>query len=142
MTEKHEKKKASKIIAGEWHAELLGPGSLHLGGAINLTPSPHAIEFSWLTFPAVVEGPTKSLLAAVIVLMAPAEVVVHEHPGTLMNNGLVTLVDLYVTRPLFSDVWSRVEGDKVKDIRFTVQEGGDRKWPISDWSMVLKLGER
>lgn len=142
MSEKRQKKSAPKIVPGEWHAELLGPSSLHLGGATNLSPSPHAIEFSWLTFPAVVKGPTKSPLAAVIVLMAPAEVVVHEHPGGLMNNGLVTLINLFVTRPLFSDILSRVEGDKVKDIRFTVQEGGDRKWPISDWSMVLKLGKR
>jgi hypothetical protein len=45
---------------------------LHLGGAISLTPTPHAIEFSWVTFPALARSPNKVGLAAVIVLIVPA----------------------------------------------------------------------
>src|ERR1700722_12769463 len=112
-----------KITPGEWRAELLGAQSLHLGGAINLTPSPHAIEFSWLTLPAIARGPNKIVLAAVVVLMAPAEPMVHEYPGSMMANGMVTMIDFIVTRPLFSDLLPRIEGGKVKYIRFTLRDG-------------------
>jgi hypothetical protein len=140
MPKKREQQKASKIIPGEWRAELLGTPSLHLGGEINLTPSPHAIEFSWLTVPALLCGPNKVRLAAVVVLMAPAEPVVHEYPGSMMANGLVTMIDLIVTRPLFSDLLPRIEGGKVRDLRFSVRDSDDQKWPISSWSMTVHLG--
>lgn len=81
MTERYSDRKKPKIVPGDWRAELLGPGSVHLGGAINLSPSPHAIEFSWVTFPALAHGPNKVGLPAVIVLIVPAEVVAQDHPG-------------------------------------------------------------
>jgi hypothetical protein len=140
MPQKREQQKVSKIIPGEWRAELLGAPSLHLGGETNLTPSPHAIEFSWLTVPTLARGPNKVGLAAVVVLMAPAEPVGHEYPGLMMANGLVTMIDLIVTRPLFSDLLPRIEGGKVKDLRFSVRDGGDRKWSISSWSMTVHFG--
>jgi xanthine/uracil permease len=98
MAEKCGNTKKSKVIPGEWHAELLGAGSVHLGGATNLSASSHAIEFSWVTLPAAAHGPNKIVLAAVVVLMVPAEVVSHEHPGSIMQNGLMTMSDLFVTR--------------------------------------------
>jgi len=67
MPEKREQRKASKIITGDWRAEFLGPPSLHFGGTINLTPSPHAIEFSWLTLPALAWGPNRNEFAPVVV---------------------------------------------------------------------------
>jgi hypothetical protein len=137
MSEKRERRKSTKIITGDWCAEFLGPPSLHLGGTINLTPSPHAIEFSWLTLPALAHGPNKNEFAAVVVLMAPAEPIVQEYPGLLMINGLVTMIDLIVTRSLFSDLLPRIEDGRMKDVRFTVQGGDDRKWSISTWSMTI-----
>lgn len=138
MAEKQEHRKAPKVIAGDWRAEFLGPPSLHFGGTINLTPSPHAIEFSWLTLPALARGPNKNEFAAVIVLMAPAEPVVQDHPGLMMINGPVTMIDLVVTRSLFSDVLPRLEDGKFKEVRFTVQDGDDRKRMISSWSMTIR----
>ena len=110
MPQKREQQKVSKIIPGEWRAELLGAPSLHLGGETNLTPSPHAIEFSWLTVPTLARGPNKVGLAAVVVLMAPAEPVGHEYPGLMMASGLVTMIDLIGEGPsIFGSGWRRSE---------------------------------
>ena len=68
MSEKREHRKAPKVIAGDWRAEFLGLPSTHLGGTMNLKPTPHAIEFSCLTLPALARGPDKSEFAAVVVL--------------------------------------------------------------------------
>jgi hypothetical protein len=136
MSEKREQRRVPRILAGEWRAEFLGTPSLHLGGTINLTPSPHAIEFSWLTLPALARGPNKIEFATVLVLMAPAEPVVQEHPGLMMINGLLTMIDLVVTRSLFSDLLPRIEDGRMKDVRFTVEDGDDRKRSISSWSMT------
>jgi hypothetical protein len=141
MSEKREQRKVPKLIAGDWRAEFLGSPSLHLGGTINLTPSPHAIEFSWLTLPALARGPNNNEFAAVVVLMAPAEPVVHEHPGMMMINGLLTMIDLVVTRSLFSDLLPRIEDGKFKEVRFTVHDGDDRKRTISSWSMTIRQRE-
>ena len=62
--------KIPKIVPGAWQAELLGAGSVQLGGATNLSPSPHAIELSYLTLPALARGPNKIGLPAVIFVMA------------------------------------------------------------------------
>jgi hypothetical protein len=142
MPEKREQRKAPKVIAGEWRAEFLGSPALHLGGTINLSPEPHAIEFSWLTLPALARGPNKHEFAAVVVLMAPAEPVVQEHPGLMMINGLVTMIDLVVTRSLFSDLLPRLEDGKFKEVQFTVQDGDDRKRTISSWSMTIRERDR
>jgi hypothetical protein len=95
-----------------------------------------------MTLPAAAHGPNKIVLPAVVVLMVPAEAVSHEHPGSIMQNGLMTMIDLVVTRPLFSDLLPKIENGKVKVIRFTVQDGGDQKWPISSWGVTLKLSDR
>ena len=71
MSEKREQRKIPRIIAGDWRAEFLGSASLHVGGTINLAPSPHAIEFSWLTIPVLARDPKRNEFAAVVVLMAP-----------------------------------------------------------------------
>jgi hypothetical protein len=142
MAEKRGNTKKPKVIPGEWQAELLGAGSVHLGGATNLSPSSHAIEFSWVTLPAAAHGPNKIVLPAVVVLMAPAEVVVHEQPGSMMQSGLMTMIDLFITRALFSDLLPKIESGKMKIIRFTVQDGNDQKWPISSWGVTLKLSDR
>lgn len=138
MSENPEQRKAPKVIAGDWRAEFLGSPSLHLGGTINLTPSPHAIEFSWLTLPALARGPNKKEFAAVVVLMVPAEPVVQEHPGMMLINGPMTMIDLFVTRSLFSDLLPRIEDGKFKEVRFTVQDGDDRKRMLSSWSMTIE----
>jgi hypothetical protein len=59
------------IVPGAWQAELLAPGSVHLGRGTNLTPSPHAIDFSWITFPAGARGPNNGTLPAVALFLAP-----------------------------------------------------------------------
>jgi len=141
MSEKREHLKAPLVMAGDWRAEFLGSPSLHLGGTINLTPSPHAIEFSWLTLAALARGPNKNEFAAVVVLMAPAEPVVQEHPGMMLINGPVTMIDLVVTRSLFSDLLPRIEDGKFKEVRFSVQDGDDRKRMISSWSMTIEQRE-
>jgi hypothetical protein len=123
-------------------AELLGAGSVQLGGATDQSPSPHAIEFSFLTFPALARGPNKIGLPAVIVVMAPAEDTVHTYPGSIMRNGLVTMIDLIVTRPLFSDLLPRIESGRVNTIGFSVEETDNHKWPISSWRVTLKLSDR
>ncbi|HZC57444.1 MAG TPA: hypothetical protein VE396_15595 [Xanthobacteraceae bacterium] len=122
---------------GDWRAEFLGSPSLHVGGTINLTPSRHAIEFSRVTIPALARDPNKNEFAAVVVLMAPAEPVVHKHLGGMMINGLLTVIDLIVTRPQFSDVLPRIEDGRMKSVRFTVQDGDDQKRWISSWSMTI-----
>lgn len=142
MAEKRPNTKKPKVIPGEWQAELLGAASAHLGGATNQSPSPHAIEFSWMTLPAVAHGPNKIALPAVVVLMPPAEPVVIEQPGSIMQNGLMTMIDLFITRALFSDLLPQIESGKVKIIRFTVQDGNDQKWPISSWGVTLKFSDR
>jgi len=139
MAKKRETPKLPSIVPGEWQAELLGGGSLQLGGAINQQPVPHAIEFSFLTLPALAVGPGKIGLAAVVVLICPAEAGVNEHPGLLMQNGLVTMIDLSVTRALFSDLLPRIECGKVKSIKFNVVEGTEGKLPISSWSITAAL---
>ena len=118
MAEKREKKKAPKINPGEWHAELLGPSSLHLGGTTNLSPShPHAIELHSVDLPCRSPSSTKSLLAAVIVLMAPAGGCRSRTP-LCVNEQRSRYVDqpLCHSPALLSDILSRVEGDKVKEI--------------------------
>jgi len=142
MGEKRPNTKKPTIIPGEWRAELLGAGSVHLGGTVNLTPTPHAIEFSWVSLPASAHGPNNIVLPAVVVLMAPAEVVVQEHPGSIMQNGLMTMIDLSVTRLLFSDLLPKIENGLVRTIRFTVKDRSDQNWPISTWSVMLKLADR
>ena len=81
MTGKREKLKITTIVPGNWEAELLHAGSVHLGGAINQSLSPHAIEFSFMTLPAFAQGPGKIGLPAVIVLMAPANPSCMSIPG-------------------------------------------------------------
>lgn len=142
MAEKRAEINRPKIIPGDWHAELLAAGSVHLGGAVNQSPAPHAIEFSWISFPALAHGPNKVGLPAVVVLMAPAETVVHEHPGAIMRNGLMTMIDLFVTRPPFSDLLPQIECGRLNVIRFKVEEGSDQKWPISYWGATLKPANR
>ena len=139
MTKKRKKTEPPKIVPGNWHAELLGAGSAHLGGTINLSPSPHAIEFSWMTLSAVAHGPGNITFPAAIVLMAPAKAVSHEYPGSMTHNGLVTMIDFSVTRPLFSDLLARIESGKVKTITFEVKEGNNNTWPISSWGVALNL---
>ena len=87
------------IVAGDWRAELLGGGSLNLGGTVNQAPAPHAIEFSFMTLPACAYGPGRVVLPAVIVLMPPAGPVEHADVGGLMRNGPAAMIDLFVTRP-------------------------------------------
>jgi hypothetical protein len=41
MAEKRGDTNKPKIIPGDWQAELLGAGSVHLGGATNQSSSPH-----------------------------------------------------------------------------------------------------
>ena len=95
-----------------------------------------------MTLPAVAHGPNKIVLPAVVVLMPPAEPVSYEHPGSIMQNGLMTMIDLFITRPLFSDLLPQIESGKVKVIRFTVLDGGDQKWSISSWDVAVKLSDR
>jgi len=142
MTGKRAEMHKPKIIPGDWQAELLAAGSVHLGGVVNQSPAPHAIEFSWISFPALAHGPNKVGLPAVVVLMAPAETVVHEHPGAIMQNGLMTMIDLFVTRLLFSDLLPQIECGRLSAIRFRVEEGSDKKWPISYWGVALKPSNR
>lgn len=123
MSDKSERRKTAKIIAGNWQAGFLGPPSLHLGGTINLKPAPHAIEFSWLTLPALARGPNKNEFAAVVVLMAPAEPMVHEYPGSMMINGPMTMIDLIVTRSLFSDLLPRIEDGRMNGVQFQWKMG-------------------
>ena len=82
MTGKRADTKIPKTVPGAWQAELLRAGSVQLGGATNQSPSSHAIEFSYLTLPALARGPNKIGLPAVIVVMALAEDVVHSYPGS------------------------------------------------------------
>jgi hypothetical protein len=135
MGEQSGKAKRPIRAPGDWQAELLGTGSVHFGGVTNQSPSPHAIEFSFITLPAIARGPEKIELPAVIVLMAPAEPLTHEWPGSLMRNGLVTLIDLFVSRSLFSDLLPRIESRSLTGVRFRVEEGNDQNWPISSWSI-------
>lgn len=131
--------KLPKLVPGAWLIELLGAGSVTLGGGVNLTPTPHAIEFSFVTLPAFATGPNKVGLPAVVLFMAPAEPVVHEHPGLMMQNGLVTMIDLFVSRALFSDLLPRLESGKVKAIKCKAEEGPEGKLPISSWSTASDL---
>jgi hypothetical protein len=126
------------IVAGEWRAELLG-GSLHLGGTVNQAPAPHAIEFSFMTISACAYGPGRVVLPAVIVLMPPAESLEYAHVGSLVQNGPAAMIDLYVTRPLFSDLVQRIESGKAKLIIFKVEDSDGSKWPISLWSIKASL---
>lgn len=130
-----------KIVAGEWRAELLGGGSLHLGGTTNLKREPHAIEFSFMTLPALAIGPGEVGLAAVVMLMCPAEPVVNRHPGLFMQNGPATMIDLAVTRALFSDLLPRFEAGKIRHITFNAEKGAEAKLPISSWSVSCALPE-
>ena len=127
------------IVAGDWRAELLGGGSLNLGGTVNQAPAPHAIEFSFMTLPACAYGPGRVVLPAVIVLMPPAGPVEHADVGGLMRNGPAAMIDLFVTRSLFSDLIPRIESGKVKTITFKVEGGAGAKWPISLWSIKASL---
>src|SRR5262245_66012268 len=126
------------VVAGDWRAEVFG-GSLHLGATGNQAPAPHAIEFSFMTLPACAYGPGKIVLPAVIVLMPPAGPVEHPDVGTLMQNGPAAMIDLFVTRPLFSDLVPRIESGKKKMITFKVENGASGKWPISLWSIKAGL---
>jgi hypothetical protein len=74
--------------------------------------------------------------------MAPAEPVVQEHPGMMLINGPVTMIDLFVTRSLLYDLLPRIEDGKFKEVRFTVQDGDDRKRTISSWSITIEQRER
>lgn len=131
--------KLPKIVPGEWQVELLGAGSVQLGGAVNQAPAPHAIEFSFVTLPAFAAGPNKIGLPAVVLFMAPAEPIVHKRPGSFMQNGLVTMIDLFVTRALFSDLLPRLESGKIKTIKFRAEKCVKGNLPISSWSIGLTL---
>lgn len=127
------------IVPGEWQAELLGGGSLHLGGATNQTPTPHAIEFSFVTLPALATGPAQIGLPAVVFLMCPAEPIVNDRPGLFMQNGLVTIIDLSVTRALFSDLLPRPERAQAKSMAFKAEAGPEGRLPISSWGLTFSL---
>lgn len=129
------KSKLPTIIPGNWQAEILGPGSFQLGGGMNQSPFPHAIEFSFVTIPALVRGPPEIGLPAVILFMAPAEPVAHAHPGSFMQNGLVIMIHLYTNRALFSDLLARIEIGKLKSVNFKANEGDEGILPISMWGM-------
>lgn len=103
-------------VAGNWRAELLGGGSLHLAGTVNQVPAPHAVEFSFMTLAACAYGPGNIAPPAVIVLVAPADLVApaeqaeHADVGTLTRDGPAAMTDLFVIRRLFSDLVPRIKG--------------------------------
>jgi hypothetical protein len=133
--------KLPAIVPGEWRVQLLGGGSLHLGCSINREPKPHSIEFSFMTLPVFASGPAKIGLAAVVVLICPAALVVQEHSGCFMQNGLVTMIDLSVTRALFSDLVQRLEARKVNQITFKAEEGAEGRLPVTWWSIEAVFPE-
>lgn len=94
-----------------------------------------------MTLPALAIGPGKMGLAAVIVLMCSAAPGMNEHPGLFMQNGPAAMIDLSVTRALFSDLLPRFEAGKIRHITFNAEEGGGARLPISSWSIGLSFPE-
>lgn len=128
------------VRSGKWKADMIGGGSIQLGGAINLLPREHAIEFSWVVRPiTVMPEKGSNSLPGILMIIAPVKRIIHIHPGLLIEGPIGVQLDLHVTRPQFSDLISILRSERQREICFTLNEKADNQWPVSSWSLNVQL---
>jgi|SRR5690606_25810092 len=127
------------IVAGEWHAKIVGAPGINFGQVVQPGPPHQSVEFTYSILPAtLITLNTAFMWPGVVMIMAPTPMKT-EFPDTgalFQASRLPSLsLSLQVTRAQFSDMLPRIEARRFKDFHFTVEEEVEGSWPVRSWGM-------
>ena len=130
------------IGPGNWHGEILGGYTVSFGQAVQDGPPRRSVEFSYIVMPAVFTSPeARFAWPGIVLIFAPTPIKAKFSVAGLLLRAkrLLSLnLSLKVTRVQFSDMLRMLEGNRLKDLHFTVEEGTDGSWPVHSWTIQVK----
>lgn len=135
--------KLPDVKPGNWRGEILGSCTVNFGQVVQPGPPRQSVEFTYMVMPAAFTMPAgRFIWPGVIMIVTPTPMKTQSpDAGCLFKTEHIPSLhlSLEVTRGQFSDMLKLLEGKRVRDFHFTVEDEADGSWPVFSWGMSAAL---